>query len=488
MPYQKRSGLWIRIAILLSPIAFVPSDSSAQGTPLALDERTKVAAPQANPGGAMQKMPGMSHGSMNHDDMNSAGMFLMNESSGTGFQPSAWPMPMLMTQAGHWHLMWMGQAFVVDTQQSGPRGGDKLYATNWGMFGAIHELAGGSIMLRSMLSLEPATITNRRYPLLFQTGETAYGVPLVDAQHPHDLCDGVERALCASAGRTGNMEHLLCAGRRSGNRSGGIPSSRECDGAAAGDSRPSLAGLHPYCEQRAHSRRDLRQSSAGGVRDSVDANPTKTAGTSIGAPWIPGPPGSACSPPRTGLRRFRWAVCMILKHHTPASIVRTTASLEYVRPAPGDNYWAASFVWGQNYKVEESRRTNAVLAEAVVPFRGGNLLTGRLRMVPAGRALREQPRARRAGDTPYGPACVQCERHCGGIHARYSAFPKRPDRHRLKCISLRDPGSPQTILWKPFVGRQCLHQSSIEGRRSLIQFGSVFGRVAAGRDSCTRPL
>jgi hypothetical protein len=32
-----------------------------------------------------------------------------------------------------------------------------------------------------MLSLEPATVTDRRYPELFQTGETAYGVPLVDA-------------------------------------------------------------------------------------------------------------------------------------------------------------------------------------------------------------------------------------------------------------------------------------------------------------------
>src|SRR5260370_34684365 len=38
-----------------------------------------------------------------------------------------------------------------------------------------------------MLSLEPATVTDRRYPLLFQTGETASGVPLVDAQHPHNF-------------------------------------------------------------------------------------------------------------------------------------------------------------------------------------------------------------------------------------------------------------------------------------------------------------
>lgn len=82
--------------------------------------------------------------------MNSAGMFLMGESSGTGFQPSAWPMPMLMTSVGDWNLMWMGQAYLVATQQSGPRGGDKVYSPNWGMLGAVHKLGGGSVMLRSM--------------------------------------------------------------------------------------------------------------------------------------------------------------------------------------------------------------------------------------------------------------------------------------------------------------------------------------------------
>jgi hypothetical protein len=35
--------------------------------------------------------------------------------------------------------------------------------------------------------LEPATVSQRRYPELFQSGETAYGLPIVDGQHPHDL-------------------------------------------------------------------------------------------------------------------------------------------------------------------------------------------------------------------------------------------------------------------------------------------------------------
>src|SRR5689334_22626153 len=74
----------------------------------------------------MQNMAGMHHATGHAADKDQAGMFLMNESSGTGLQPSAWRMPMLMTRAGSWHLMWMAQLFLVDTQQSGPRGGDKL--------------------------------------------------------------------------------------------------------------------------------------------------------------------------------------------------------------------------------------------------------------------------------------------------------------------------------------------------------------------------
>jgi hypothetical protein len=48
-------------------------------------------------------------------------------------------------------------------------------------FGSAH------LTLRTMISLEPATITGRYYPELFQQGETAYGKPIVDGQHPHNF-------------------------------------------------------------------------------------------------------------------------------------------------------------------------------------------------------------------------------------------------------------------------------------------------------------
>src|SRR5438094_6194108 len=140
------------------------------------------------PGMQGHNMPGM----QGHDmPMNPAESLLMNFASGTSLNPQSWPMPMLMRHAGSWNLMFMGQAFLAATQQSGPRGHDKVYAPNWFMASGEHALLGGSLMFQTMLSLDPATITKQSYPLLFQTGETAHGRPLVDAQHPHDFLMGI---------------------------------------------------------------------------------------------------------------------------------------------------------------------------------------------------------------------------------------------------------------------------------------------------------
>lgn len=108
-------------------------------------------------------------------------------SSGTSAEPDSTPTPMLMANYGPWMLMFHANVFAVDEQQSSPRGGDKFFSTNWVMPMAQRELGHGIFTVRTMLSLEPATVTDRRYPLLFQQGETAYGVPIADGQHPHNL-------------------------------------------------------------------------------------------------------------------------------------------------------------------------------------------------------------------------------------------------------------------------------------------------------------
>src|SRR5262249_40918157 len=73
-------------------------------------------------------------------DMNPAGMFLLKMSSGTAANPASWPMPMWMKHFGSWNTMFMAQAFVVQTTQSGPRGGDKFYSANWFMASAEHRV------------------------------------------------------------------------------------------------------------------------------------------------------------------------------------------------------------------------------------------------------------------------------------------------------------------------------------------------------------
>jgi hypothetical protein len=108
-------------------------------------------------------------------------------SSGTSAEPDSTPTPMLMDTRGKWMLMLHGNAFLTEEQQTGPRGTGKLFSTNWLMPMAQRKLGNGQLTLRAMLSLEPATITGREYPLLFQQGETAFGKAIVDGQHPHDF-------------------------------------------------------------------------------------------------------------------------------------------------------------------------------------------------------------------------------------------------------------------------------------------------------------
>ena len=148
----------------------------------------------------MPDMPGMEKSKSTQMDM-SMDMYeppatlieaeLAHTNSGTSIEPASTPVAMIMSQYSGWTLMLHGTAFLSDTQQSGPRGADKLFSTNWIMPMATHQLGAngryGQVTLRTMLSLEPATITGRYYPELFQQGETAFGKPIIDGQHPHDF-------------------------------------------------------------------------------------------------------------------------------------------------------------------------------------------------------------------------------------------------------------------------------------------------------------
>ncbi len=112
---------------------------------------------------------------------------LRHTASGTSLEPESSAPPMLMRMSGKWMLMLHGQAEVAEQQQTGPRGHDKLFSVNWVMPMAQRTRTHGQLTFVSMFSLEPATITGRYYPELFEQGETAFGKPIVDGQHPHNF-------------------------------------------------------------------------------------------------------------------------------------------------------------------------------------------------------------------------------------------------------------------------------------------------------------
>src|SRR5579864_5125240 len=129
----------------------------------------------------------MESGSMSMQPETFIEEIMQRDSTGTSAEPNSTPIPMLMTTKGEWTLMFHANVFVLDEQQSSARGGDKFFSTNWFMGMAQHKLGPGTFTGRLMLSLEPATVSDRRYPLLFQQGETAFGKPIADGQHPHDF-------------------------------------------------------------------------------------------------------------------------------------------------------------------------------------------------------------------------------------------------------------------------------------------------------------
>ena len=166
---------------------FLQLIAAALVTTLLLVSPRRAAAQDGGHDKDMSGMPGM--GQM-HDGMQSHSLvesLIMHATSGTDAEPNSTPVSMLMTTKAGWTLMFHGEGFLIDVQQSGPRGSDKFFSTNWWMPMAQRKFGNGTLTIRTMLSFEPATISSRRYPELFQQGETAFGRPIVDGQHPHDF-------------------------------------------------------------------------------------------------------------------------------------------------------------------------------------------------------------------------------------------------------------------------------------------------------------
>ncbi|MBZ5594992.1 MAG: hypothetical protein LAP39_22345 [Acidobacteriia bacterium] len=342
----------------------------------------------------MEHMPGMDMGPP------APGVPADHAASGTSVNPRSSPMDMIHKRLGGWAFMFHGVVFVADEQQTGPRGGDKLFAPNWFMGTAGHSIGRGSIEFRSMLSLDPATITNRRYPLLFQTGETAYGTPLVDAQHPHDFF--MELSVRYTRPVTESTSLLLYF----------APVGDPALGPVAFPHRVSAmeipqATLSHHVQDSTHIanevltvalvRRKFRFEAGGfhggepnenrwnidhGAIDSWAARLTWTPSDN----WVGQISAGRLSHPEAA---------------EPGDVVRSTASLTYNRPLTSGN-WASSVIWGRNHKTAEQHNLNSYLAESVVQFKKLNYVTGRFELVDKDELFNDRPTIREHLDATAG--------------------------------------------------------------------------------------
>jgi hypothetical protein len=322
--------------------------------------------------------------------MNEAGMYLMSMASGTSQNPDSWPMPMLMSGAGAWNLMFMGQAFLVDTQQSGPRGGDKLYSPNAFMFSASHSLAGGTLQFQSMISLEPLTITGERYPELFQTGETAYGRAIVDGQHPHNFLMGVGVDYAHSISG-GTLLQFYYA-----------PVGDPALGPVAYPHRASAeelpqAPLSHHWQDSTHISADVASVAVKHSWFRLEASGFHGAEPGENRWKIPWGAMDSWAGRLSIAPSSNWTMQVSAGRIThpeplsPGDVIRTTASISYSQPVGGNEAWSTSLIWGRNHDTDTGHNLNSYLLETVYPFRHRNFLTSRIEYVDKDELFADTP-------------------------------------------------------------------------------------------------
>lgn len=134
---------------------------------------------------------------MNNHNMAMSHIYSLNlpmsrNGSGTGWMPDDTPMYGYMAHEGEWMFMFHGNIFARYTSQDvtkeGKRGASRFDAPNWFMVMGQRKVGSSGLFgFSGMFSLDPVTVGREGYPLLFQSGETYEGRPLVDRQHPHNF-------------------------------------------------------------------------------------------------------------------------------------------------------------------------------------------------------------------------------------------------------------------------------------------------------------
>lgn len=358
-------------------------------------------AQQEMPENPDMNMPGMTVPGINMSNTNPAGNLLTNLSSGTSMNPGAWPMPMVMKPIGSWNATFMAQAFIVDTQQSGPRGGDKFYSSNWFMANAEHRAGqNGAFQFDLMLSLDPATMTERRYPLLFQTGETAFGKPLTDAQHPHNFIMALGFLYARALSEHTTLELYFA------------PVGDPALGPVAYPHRASAmelpqATLSHHWQDSTHIADDVITAGLAYKKIKLEASGFYGSEPNENRWTVEYGPINSWSTRLWYFPTPNWSAQVSVGHLTkpealdPGDQFRSTASLQYSKPMFGTS-WSSSFVWGRDHSTATQRNTNSYLVESVIPIGAKNFLTGRAELVDKDELFAGQPDLQTQLDVLYG--------------------------------------------------------------------------------------
>jgi hypothetical protein len=397
---------------VMTPGMQMPTASpSPQGSP---DHQGHMPMPGASPspGGmdemkGMEGMPGM--GTMNmgplmvmmgndmgirvgSSDTNIMSMGAMG--SGTSWQPSSGPMHMYHRQSGDWLLMFHYNLVAGMNHQGGPRGVTKAESASWFMPMAFHKLGKGTVQLRGMFSAEPFTFPSGGSPLLFQTGETYKGQPLIDKQHPHDLFMELSAQYTLPLGERGTWFTYF-----------GYPGEPAL-GPVAFMHRMS-ASENPSATL-SHHLQDSTHITFGVVTTGFTYRWLKLEGSIFNGrepdenrynfdshKWNSRSARLSIMPNNNWTFQISHGFLRSPEAQEPdVDIRRTTASLQYNKSFDRGN-WASAFVWGRNHASSpgETHNLNGYTVESTVNFLDKNYLYTRLELVDKNELLRPSDRA-----------------------------------------------------------------------------------------------
>jgi hypothetical protein len=302
--------------------------------------------------------------------------FLMRQASGTSTNPESAPMEMLMASRGRWHFMLHGLLSLNDQRQTGPRGRDQRFSTNWLMGSATRSIGRGSLMLRTMLSAEPGTIDDRAYPELFQTGETAFGRAIIDGQHPHDFV----MELAAEYGHpigANTIGYLYVA-----------PIGDPALGPVAFPHRASAmeipqAVISHHFQDSTHIASNVITAGVERGKWRIEASAFHGAEPDEERWDLDGGELDSSAARLSYAPTPRWQMQVSTgflgrpEKLEPGDAKRTTGSVSYSIPFRG-GAWSSTAVWGQIYKESHDTTLSAVLVESTVRFLGRHHVSARV--------------------------------------------------------------------------------------------------------------